>query len=73
MAQLNREGHDEVPSMSKIGGSWKIAQKADVFMVVGFDKGKGHYIKVNKNRNGIQPVTIPIIFDKFTQRIEENQ
>jgi len=72
MAQLNREGHDDVPSMSKIGGSWKIAQKADVFMVVGLDKGKGYYIKVNKNRNGIQPVTIPIIFDKFTQRIEEN-
>jgi replicative DNA helicase len=71
LAQLNREGHDDVPSMSKIGGSWQIAQKADVFMVVGFEKKKWHYIKLNKNRNGIQPVTIPIIFDKFTQRIEE--
>jgi len=70
LAQLNREGDREV-SKNKIGGSWKIAQKADTFLILGVgDKGR-HYLKIDKNRNGPAPKTIDLNFDKETQRICE--
>jgi len=70
LAQLNREGDREV-SKNKIAGSWKIAQKADVFMILGVDKKGRHFLRIDKNRNGPAPVTINLSFDKETQRIAE--
>ena len=70
LAQLNRQG-DESPSKNKIGGSWKIAQKADVFMILGVDSKGQYFLKVDKNRNGPAPKTIDLDFDKETQRICE--
>jgi len=70
LAQLNREG-DESPSKNKVAGSWKIAQKADVFMILGVDGSGRHFLKIDKNRNGPAPVTIDLEFDKDTQRISE--
>ncbi len=70
LAQLNREG-ETTPNKSKIGGSWKIAQKADVFLVLGLDERKKHFLKIDKNRNGPAPQTIALGFDKETQRMFE--
>lgn len=70
LAQLNREGQDS-PQMNKIGGSWKIAQKADVFMILSVDKKGQHFLKVVKNRNGEAPKTIELDFYKPTQRVAE--
>lgn len=70
LAQLNREGDKEV-SKNKIGGSWKIAQKADVFIIMGVDKKRKYFLKLDKNRNGPAPREIGLIFDKETQRIHE--
>lgn len=70
LAQLNREGHGDA-RMSKIGGSWKIAQKADVFLIFEVDKNGQHSIRIEKNRNGIHPLTIEVDFEKATQRIIE--
>lgn len=72
LAQLNREGDREV-SKNKIAGSWKIAQKADVFMIMGVDHNGRYFLKVDKNRNGPAPVTISLRFDKETQRIAESE
>lgn len=72
LAQLNREGDREV-SKNKIAGSWKIAQMADVFMILGVDQKGKHFLKVDKNRNGPAPVTIDLMFDKETQRIVESE
>ncbi len=70
LAQLNREGDREV-SKNKIAGSWKIAQKSDVFLIMGVDQNGKHFLKIDKNRNGWAPITIGLIFDKETQRIVE--
>ena len=70
LAQLNREGEDN-PGLSKIGGSLKIAQKADTFLIIKNDRKTGYGIYVAKNRNGIEKKTIDISFDKDTQRIFE--
>ena len=69
LAQLNREGEDN-PQLSKIGGSWKIAQKADVFLIIKKEK-EGLEIWIAKNRNGKERIGIEIDFDKTTQRIVE--
>jgi len=70
LAQLNREGDREV-SKNKIGGSWKIAQKADTFLILGVNNNERHFLKIDKNRNGPAPKTIELNFDKETQRIYE--
>jgi len=70
LAQLNREGEKE-PSRKHIGGSWKIVQKSDVFLILGVDSKGKHFLKIDKNRNGPAPVTINLSFDKETQRIAE--
>jgi len=70
LAQMNREGENK-PRLSKVGGSWKIAQKADVFLIIKNDKKAGYGIYVAKNRNGIEKKTVDIHFDKDTQRIYE--
>jgi len=69
LAQLNREGEDN-PKLSKVGGSWKIAQKADVFLIIKKEKGEP-CLYVAKNRNGKARETIDIDFNKDTQRIVE--
>ena len=80
LSQLNREGHGGVPGLDKVAGSMDIARKANVFLVLGFDpliKEKygltcvPNYIKVDKNRAGRNPVTIPINFNGDTQRVKE--
>lgn len=70
LAQLNREGEDN-PRLASVGGSWKIAQKADVFLIIKNDKKDGYGIYIAKNRNGIEKKTVDIHFDKDTQRIYE--
>jgi len=70
LAQLNRDG-EENPGISKIAGSWKIAQKADTLLIIKRDKQDGHGLFIAKNRNGIEKKTIDINFDKDTQRIYE--
>lgn len=70
LAQLNREGEKE-PSRKHIGGSWKIVQKSDVFLILGVTKKGQHFLRIDKNRNGLAPVTINLNFDKETQRIAE--
>lgn len=74
LAQLNREGDSE-PSKTKIAGSWKIAQKADVFMILSKDKRNelknDLTLRVDKNRNGVAPVNIDIGFEPETQRMTE--
>ena len=70
LAQLNREGEGK-PGLSKIGGSWKIAQKADTFVIIKKDEKGNYSLFIAKNRNGIEQKTIDIHFDKDTQRIYE--
>ena len=69
LAQLNRDGEDN-PKMSRVGGSWKIAQKADVFLIIKQEKND-HCLWIAKNRNGKEKFGIDIDFDKETQRIVE--
>ena len=80
LSQLNREGHGGVPGLEKVAGSMDIARKANVFLVLGYDeqlKDKyglasiPNYIKVDKNRAGRHPVTIPITFNGDCQKVEE--
>ena len=80
MSQLNREGHGGVPGLEKVAGSMDIARKANVFLVLGFDEqlkdryglaSIPNYIKVDKNRAGRHPVTIPITFNGDCQKVEE--
>lgn len=70
LAQLNRAGEGN-PGLSKIGGSWKIAQKADTFVIIKRDTDGNHSLTLAKNRNGIEMKTIEINFDKDTQRMYE--
>jgi replicative DNA helicase len=70
LAQLNREGEGK-PGLSKIGGSWKIAQKADTFVIIKKDLDDNYSLLIAKNRNGTEQKTIDINFDKDTQRIYE--
>ena len=80
LSQLNREGHGGVPGLEKVAGSMDIARKANVFLVLGFDEqlkdryglaSIPNYIKVDKNRAGRHPVTIPITFNGDCQKVEE--
>ena len=86
IAQLNRDADEGGASRAKIGGSWKIAQKADAFLIWDFEMvdNEDHvsdptqppqfqqfFIKVDKNRNGVAPRTIYYDFNKTTQSIAE--
>ena len=52
LAQIGREG-DEVPKRSNIQGSWKIIQKADIFLILCYNKEKKLYeLKIEKQRHG---------------------
>lgn len=69
LAQLNRHG-EETPKMSMVGGSWKIAQKADTFLIIK-KENKMDFLHVSKNRNGMEKFDIEINFDRETQRVTE--
>ena len=80
LSQLNREGHGGVPSLDKVAGSIDIARKANVFLILGYDsnlaserglRSPPNYLKVEKNRAGRHPVTIPIDFNGDCQQIKE--
>ena len=80
LSQLNREGHGGTPSLDKVAGSIDIARKANVFLILGYDTNlaneKGlrtppNYLKIEKNRAGRHPVTIPINFNGDCQQIKE--
>ena len=80
LSQLNREGHGGTPSLDKVAGSIDIARKANVFLILGYDTNlaneKGlrtppNYLKIEKNRAGRHPVTIPIDFNGDCQQIKE--
>ena len=80
LSQLNRDGHGGTPGLDKVAGSIDIARKANVFLIIGFDEKIAskyslttmpNYIKVEKNRAGRHPVTIPINFNGDCQQIKE--
>jgi hypothetical protein len=80
LSQLNRDGHGGTPGLDKVAGSIDIARKANVFLIIGFDEKIAskyglttmpNYIKVEKNRAGRHPVTIPIDFNGDCQQIKE--
>ena len=71
LAQLGRNIKKGELSKNQIAGSWKIAQKADVFLILGVDKKGQHFLKIDKNRNGPAPKIIELDFDKETQRMHE--
>ena len=86
LAQLNRDADEGGASRAKIGGSWKIAQKADAFLIWDYEmidnddhatdpsqpeQFQQFFIKVDKNRNGVAPRTIYYDFNKATQSIAE--
>ena len=86
LAQLNRDADEGGASRAKIGGSWKIAQKADAFLIWDYEMmdNEDHatdstqpeqfqqfFIKVDKNRNGVAPRTIYYDFNKASQNIAE--
>jgi replicative DNA helicase len=86
IAQLNRDADEGGASRAKIGGSWKIAQKADAFLIWDYEmvdnddhiadqtqpeQFQQFFIKVDKNRNGVAPRTIYYDFNKASQNIAE--
>lgn len=70
LAQLTRDAEGETPSMKHMAGSIMIVRKCNAMLAIGMGKD-GYYVKVAKNRHGLWPVTIPIHFNKETQRIWE--
>lgn len=74
VAQLNRQGDKEKgkPKRSDIQGSWKMIQKADVFMSIYHDeKEKKHKLIIQKQRHGVYPYDVDFIFIGKTHKFEE--
>jgi len=74
VAQLNRQGDKEKgkPKRSDIQGSWKMIQKADVFMSIYRDeKEKKHRLIIQKQRHGIYPYDVDFIFTGSIHKFEE--
>jgi len=74
VAQLNRQGDKEKgkPKRSDIQGSWKMIQKADVFMSIYCDeKEKKHRLMIQKQRHGIYPYNVDFIFTGKIHKFEE--
>lgn len=74
IAQLNRQGDKEkkAPKRSDIQGSWKMIQKADVFMSLYQDeKEKKHRLSIQKQRHGIYPYNIDFVFNGKIHKFEE--
>ena len=86
LAQLNRDADEGGATRAKIGGSWKIAQKADAFLIWDYEmvdnddhiadptqpeQFQQFYIRIDKNRNGVAPRTIYYDFNKASQNIAE--
>lgn len=74
IAQLNRQGDKEkkAPKRSDIQGSWKMIQKADVFMSIYHDeKEKKHKLIIQKQRHGIYPYDVDFVFHGSTHKFEE--
>lgn len=71
LAQMNREG-DKKASRTFIGGSWKLVQKSDVFMVLYYDKDLNIYkLLIDKQRHGIYPIEVSFIFRKQSHKFIE--
>jgi len=74
VAQFNRQGDGKSPKRSDIQGSWKLIQKADVFMALHYDdKEKQHNLIIQKQRHGNYPYTLGFNFRKPIHRFEEIQ
>jgi replicative DNA helicase len=72
VAQLGRQGDNGKPKRSDIQGSWKIIQKADVFMSLYHDEKEGkHKLIIQKQRHGIYPYDLDFVFHGSTHRFEE--
>ncbi|MEW5804607.1 MAG: DnaB-like helicase C-terminal domain-containing protein [bacterium] len=73
VAQFNRQGDkDKSPQRSNIQGSWKLIQKADVFMALHYDdKEKQHNLTIQKQRHGKYPYKIGFNFHKDIHKFEE--
>ena len=72
VAQLNRQGDGKTPKRSNIQGSWKLIQKADVFMSLYPDeKEKKHKLIIQKQRHGIYPYDVDFIFNGKIHKFEE--
>jgi len=71
LAQVNRSGYNEMPSVENIAGSMQLPQKANVFVSMCLDKEENVVLNISKNRGGAVPQPIPLFFDKKCQRIGE--
>lgn len=73
VAQLNRQGDDKKqPKRSHIQGSWKLIQKADVFMSLYYDdKEEQHTLIIQKQRHGEYPYSLGFNFRKSIHKFEE--
>lgn len=72
IAQMNRQGDGKTPKRSNIQGSWKLIQKADVFMSLYPDeKENKHKLIIQKQRHGIYPYDVDFIFNGKIHKFEE--
>ena len=72
LVQQNRLGSDA--GVTGVGGSFKIPQKADVYMVLVNDKKSDKYwLKLEKNRHGPYPMSWQLKFNKDTQKIKSKE
>lgn len=72
VCQLGRQGDGKKPKRADIQGSWKIIQKADIFMNLYQDeKEKIHKLIIQKQRHGIYPYTIDYAFKGNTHSFKE--
>jgi len=65
LVQQNRMNKE---SSEGVGGSYKILQKADQFILL-YRRRNGVYMKLDKNRHGPYPFTWVMTFSKSNQRM----
>lgn len=71
LAQIGREG-DENPKRANLQGSWKIIQKADIFLILFYDKEQDCYcLKIEKQRHGKCYDKIKLYFSAHTHTFTE--
>ena len=71
LAQVNRSGYSEMPTVENIAGSMQLPQKANVFVSMCLDKEENVVLNISKNRGGAVPQPIPLFFNKKCQQIGE--